>query len=338
MDPKRKDETEHLKKSWMQHDQDMLRDYLVSEVEDPRLNIQSILTRHFLVNNLFGHRYLDLESAEVCFAMALNWLAGFFKANPSSEDAQALLHALSIRADNANGIEVPFFMSQTFEGLPVSIDGFLIPNYVREALELALLEEGRPGLSEHQKKLFQRYWQKKVARCRPQKVRVLEPACGSANDYRFIDAFGIARLLQYSGFDLCEKNVANARQMFPGIDFQTGNVFELGAPDKSFDLCIVHDLFEHLSVDGMKLAISEICRVTKRALCAGFFNMAEEPQHMVQKVDDYYWNQLSMELTRKLFLEHAKQVQVIHIGTYLRTVFPDYQTHNEQAYTFVVSF
>ena len=42
-------ETERLKKSWMRYDRATLRDYLVQDVEDPRINVQSILTRHFLI-------------------------------------------------------------------------------------------------------------------------------------------------------------------------------------------------------------------------------------------------------------------------------------------------
>src|SRR5712675_3657534 len=53
MEKRLKRETAKLKKSWMQYDQAMLRDYLVEQVEDPRLNVQSILSRHFLIEGLF---------------------------------------------------------------------------------------------------------------------------------------------------------------------------------------------------------------------------------------------------------------------------------------------
>ena len=60
-------------------------------------------------------------------------------------------------------------------------------------------------------------------RKRPQRLSVLEAACGSANDYRFIEAFGLARLLDYTGFDLCEKNIFNAKQLFPMAQFNVDN-------------------------------------------------------------------------------------------------------------------
>ncbi len=50
-------ETERLAKSWMRYDRATLRGYLVEDVEDPRVNIQSILTRHFLIERLFGKQF-----------------------------------------------------------------------------------------------------------------------------------------------------------------------------------------------------------------------------------------------------------------------------------------
>jgi hypothetical protein len=338
MDPSLQAETERLKLSWSQHDPAMLRDYLVAQVEDPRLNLQSILTRHFLIHNLFGERFYDLEGAEIRFGLALNWLQKFFRENPAPEDAQAFLHALEIDSDNAEGIEVPYFLSEIFGRLPASINGSLVVNFVQQALNYASTTGGKGGVNEDGKDQFQKLWRQKLSRARPKDIRVLEPACGSANDYRFIHSYGLGRLIQYTGFDLCEANVSNARQMFPNIDFRAGNVLEIEAADKSYDLCIVHDLFEHLSIQALETAVSELCRVTKGAICAGFFNMAETKDHLVQPTENYHWNRLSMERTKRLFLRHCSGVQVLHIGTYLREGFPEVPTHNENAYTFVVKF
>ena len=48
IEPSLQEESDKLARSWMQHDAGMLRDYLVAGVEDPRLNVQSVLSRHFL--------------------------------------------------------------------------------------------------------------------------------------------------------------------------------------------------------------------------------------------------------------------------------------------------
>ena len=170
-----------------------------------------------------------------------------------------------------------------------------------------------------------------------ERLSVLEPASGSANEYRFLNAYGITAFIDYNGFDLCEKNVINARKQFPDARFETANVFEIKSPDQSFDLCFVHDLLEHLSIEGLHRAIDEICRVTRRAISIGFFQMHEGPEHIVREIDEYHWNTLSMDRIRALFQEHGLQVQVINIATFLREKFGCAYTHNGDAYTLVMT-
>jgi SAM-dependent methyltransferase len=165
---------------------------------------------------------------------------------------------------------------------------------------------------------------------------VLEAACGSANDYRRLDSCGIAPLIDYSGFDLCEKNIANARALFPKARFQTGNVFSIDAVEKSFDLLFLHDLLEHLSVQGIEVAVREVCRVTRQAMCVGFFQMHEFPEHRVRPFEDYHWNTLSMERMRNLFRQQGFEAQVIHVSTFLRQQWGCDYTHNPNAYTFIL--
>ena len=64
-------ESDKLARSWMQHDAGMLRDYLVGGVEDPRLNVQSVLSRHFLTHALTGERFAALMEQELRFAAAM---------------------------------------------------------------------------------------------------------------------------------------------------------------------------------------------------------------------------------------------------------------------------
>jgi ubiquinone/menaquinone biosynthesis C-methylase UbiE len=164
---------------------------------------------------------------------------------------------------------------------------------------------------------------------------VLEPACGSANDYRYLEACGIARLIDYTGFDLCEKNIANARTLFPQVRFKVENVFEIAAPDQSFDLTFVHDLLEHFSIAGLERAVAELCRVTRHGLCVNFFQIEEMPDHIVRPIDDYHINTLSLAKTEELFSRHGFLVQPLHIGSYLRHRIGCRETHNPHAYTFL---
>ena len=168
-------------------------------------------------------------------------------------------------------------------------------------------------------------------------ISALEPACGSANDYRFIESYGIGRLIDYTGFDLCDKNISNARGMFPDVCFEVGNVLEIKAGNTTYDYCFVHDLFEHLSTEAMEAAIAEICRVTRKGICAGFFNVHDGKRHRIQIMGGYHWNNLSVAETMAIFERHASEVQVVHVDTFLRKKFRCENTHNKGASILIVS-
>src|SRR5262249_878250 len=165
-----------------------------------------------------------------------------------------------------------------------------------------------------------------------QPLTLLEPACGSANDYRFLQSYGLSNLLDYTGFDLCPKNIANAQTLFPRTRFAVGNVFEIDAADWTFDLCLLHDLFEHLSLEGLEVAVREVCRVTRRSICVGFFQMDEISEHVVRPLDDYYWNLLSVGRLKTSFASQGFTAQVVHISTFLRQQIGCDYTHNRNAY------
>jgi SAM-dependent methyltransferase len=330
LDDRFKLETERLKKSWMRHDQATLRGYLVLDVEEPRINVQSILTRHFLIQELFGERFEDLMEQELRFALVVNWLLRLIKKSIKTDQLHAVLDALLAGEDQVEGLKIPPYISETFSAL-------VLPNYICDLLCWAPIETTETPIPEYLISTFQLIWREILANEQPQRISVLEPACGSANDYRFIEAFGIARLLDYTGFDLCDKNISNARGMFPNVCFKVGNVLEIEAESGAFDYCFVHDLFEHLSIEAMETAISEICRVTSKGICAGFFNIHNGKQHKIQVVGDYHWNKLSMAETKLIFKRHTSKVQVIHIDAFLRSKFHCEDAHNKWAYTMIIS-
>lgn len=332
-------ETQRLTRMWMRHDRDWLQGYLVADVEDPRLNIQSVLSRHGLIRALFGETHSALMAQELRFAVIMNWL--FTVAGPAHnpEEAEAILHALRHGSDNAEGLSIPRFVLQVFRSLPQENHAFCVPNYITNFLqrwhEPADHAEERSGDSLD---CFARLWRATLGTVEPHgpRLSVLEPACGSANEYRFYKAYGLDRFLDYAGFDLCEKNITNARVLAPGVEFNLGNVFEIAAPDRAYDWCVVHDLFEHLSLEGMQRAVAEVCRVTREALCIGFFQMDEIPEHIVRPIEDYFCNRLSMRRIKEAFAGHGFVGQVLHIGTFLRAELGWGETHNPFAYTFVL--
>ena len=312
----------------------MLGGYLVSGVEDPRINMQSILTRDFLLEVLFGERFAGLKSEELRFAAVMNWLLNYLQTKPIAEEITALLHALEKNAQNAEGVAIPFCVLKAFHELPRSADGVSIPNYIREVLTAYLA--GSECASA--KNLFAERWAALLTNEHAATISVIEPACGSANDYRFLKSFGIARFLNYTGFDLLAKNIENARAMFPDDSFDVGNVLGIDAKAKCFDYCIVHDLFEHLSLAAMEQAIDEICRVTRSGICIGFFQMDEISNHVVRPVDDYHMNLLSVQKVQDEFESRGGKVEAIHIETFLRIGLNCADTHNLNAYTFYVWF
>jgi SAM-dependent methyltransferase len=330
LDDRYKLETEQLKKCWMRHDGATLRNYLVRDVEDPRINVQSILTRHFLIKQLFGKRFEDLMEQELRFALVMNWLLGLLKTSIRPGRLHAILDALLAGQDHAEGLRIPPYVSETFSALA-------LPNYICDLLCWSPVETTEAPIPEYLMSTFQMIWREVLADEQPRRVSVLEPACGSANDYRFIESYGIAKLLEYTGFDLCDKNIGNARGMFPAICFKVDNVLEIKAGNSAFDYCFVHVLFEHLSIEAMEAAISEICRVTRKGICAGFFNMHKGKQHKTQLVGDYHWNKLSMAETKLIFERHASKIKVIHIDTSLRSKFHCEDAHNKGAYTLIIS-
>jgi SAM-dependent methyltransferase len=316
----------------MQHDPDLLRTYLIAGVEDPRVNVQSILSRHLLLVALFGERFNPLLEHELRFACVLNWLNEHLLPTATQEDLSAVRHALQAGGDNAEGLPIPTFVSATFAMLPAALGQATVPNYIAQALDAPTGTEPL-AISEPVLATFEQLWAKTLQDQPPSRLTVLEPACGSANDYRFLHSYGLARLLHYTGFDLCEKNVANARAMFPEASFATGNVFNIQSSDLAYDYCFVHDLFEHLSLDGMQRALAEICRVTRHGLALGFFNLHEADEHVVRPTGEYHWNTLSAPRLRTDLERLGFQAQLIHIDTFLKWRFGCDQTHNKNAYT-----
>lgn len=329
MDERFQTEVAGLKRSWMRHDRATLREYLVRDVEDPRINVQSILTRHFLIRALLGERFAAVMQQELHFALLMNWLLKLRKAPAGSCQLDGVLDALLQDRSNAGGLEIPPFLSETFAAPATA-------NYLYDLLSWAAVQTADVPISDDVMSTFQTIWRELLGREHSERISVLEPACGSANDYRFIDSYGIARLTNYAGFDLCEKNICNAEQMFPAIRFEVGNILDIDAPDKVFDYCFVHDLFEHLSIEAMELAVAEVCRVTRLGICIGFFNMHDGDEHIVKRVNDYHWNKLSLARTKALFQQQGASVDAIHIDAFLSSRFGYRSYHNPGAYTFIV--
>lgn len=335
MNEELQEETHRLELSWARHAPNMLREYLVAGVEDPRINLQSLLSRHFLIRLVSGGRHETLMHAEYRFAAAMNQVLRLGENLGEAGDVAEVVHALERGADQWEGGMLSRFLCRLWKELSSNEPPH--GNYVKVALETMDFSQGRARLSDQVLGTYQDLWHARMQAEPPKqawRLRVLEPACGSANDYRSLKAFGIAGLIDYTGFDLCAANIANARSLFPDVRFEVGNVFSIPVEDGAFDVCFLHDLFEHLSGMGIEQAVGELCRVTRQAIHAGCFNVGDLAQHHIEPYEQYHWNTLSPGHLERAFSHHGFSTRTIHIGTFLRDTLGCERTHNPNATSF----
>ncbi len=331
-------ETADLVRSWGKHDREVLRDYLVRDVEDPRINVQSVLTRHFFMERLWPGQFGQLKEHEIRFAIAANWLLGIRKdAALAARHDDILCALLAGPLKKPAGIDIPGWIGDIFASLPAEADGLEVPDYISDVLVLPPPNQpDEPPLPDHATSTFLGLFRQVLATAPAPTDRptVVEPACGSANDYRYLDNFGIAAHIEYTGFDLCEKNIANAVEMFPAGNFRAGNALDIEAGERAFEICFVHDLFEHLSIEAMAQAVAEVGRVSGRSVLAHFFQMHDEPEHLIRTQDDYHWNRLSLEKVVGLFdAAGFELVRAINVAELVAARFLGATAHNEHAWT-----
>lgn len=182
---------------------------------------------------------------------------------------------------------------------------------------------------------FGRRWQDALADRQAPPLSVLEYACGSANDYGAFADYGIARFLDYTGVDLNETNIANARRRFPDVNFRAGSILSLPEPDRSVDYVIGFDIMEHLSLPAMQHAMDTAVRICRRGLYFAFFLMDEVPNHVDNPRGDYHRNLLSAPQVRQDMARRFGTVQLIRIADMLRDNFGYAHSHTRRAYSLI---
>lgn len=280
-----------LRRWWNSARADMLDSYLVSGWQNPRINVQSILLRHFLVRRLFGAEFDSLMAAELRFAVELNEI---------------------IRTRAAE--------------LGIKVGAYLDP---RKQSAVRRVEESiRDRETE-----FAAKWHAALSGRASTPLRVLELACGSANDYRAFVEYGLDEHLDYVGVDITAKNISNARRRFPRVDFRVSDIREVNEPDGAFDYVIASDIYEHLALDSMEQALEETMRLARRGVALTFFNMADIDQHEVRPQRLYHWNRLSRRLVEERIRTRFGTVEVIAVHDWLRSEFGYEHTYNRRAVT-----
>ena len=280
-----------FERTWSRGDAEMLDRYLVSGYQNPRINLQSVLVRHFLIAKLFGPELDQLAEQEIRFAVELN-------------------EVLRLAALD----------------LGVTMGSFLDPAKHAAVRRVDQAIEGREAQ-------FEARWRSELSERVTSRLRVLEFACGSANDYRAFVACGLARHLDYTGVDLTPKNVENALRRFPDARFQVGDILALPNADASFDYVIAADIFEHLDPVQMEQALDEACRLAARGVALTFFNMSSAPDHVLQQKRAYHWNRLSAPRVEARLRRHFSTVTTIPVATWLKERFDYPHSYNRHAYT-----
>ena len=287
------DEASKLKQSWAAFSPETLEAYLVSGYQNPRINAQSIIARHFFVRQLFGSEFDALMHEELRFCVETN-------------------EAIRQRAAE----------------MGVTMGVFTNPDK-RAAVERVC------AVIADREQVFEHKWRDALAARSAEPISVFELACGSANDYRSLANYGIARFLDYTGVDLNDKNIANAKARFSDVDFEVGSILDLPYDDGSFDYVLAFDIFEHLSLSAMEQAMSEAMRLARKGLVFAFFIMTDAAEHNQRPKRSYHWNELSASKIEEMLREAFPDTQAWHIPTFLKQNFDYGHYYNKKAYTIV---
>ena len=306
-------ENERLRASWNCFPAEHLAGYLAVDEQDQRINTHSILTRALLADSLWPRTYTALINEELRFGLVMSWLLEQLK---GGVDRFQLLDDLG-RPEASPAI--PTLVRETAAWLQTP--NCPLPDYVSDALMFVSPDQPRTTLFEPALNTFQGLWAAELDGAEAAPLRVLEPACGSANDYKAIRDCGLAAHIQYSGFDISWKNIRNARVQFPGVDFFEASVLNAGLPDQSFDYLFIHDMIGHLSGEGMERAVGEIMRMVRREAWIHCYNAADIPRHEIRPFERYHRNRISIpQMTASLEREGAS-VNVVVVSDLLKSKF-----------------
>jgi SAM-dependent methyltransferase len=181
--------------------------------------------------------------------------------------------------------------------------------------------------------IFAERWRTALAGREAAPLSVLEFACGSANDYRAFDDYGIARFLDYTGIDLNDTNIDNAKRSFPDINFRVDSILSLPEADHSIDYVIGFDILEHLSPAAKRTAMDAAVRICRRGVHFAFFRMDEIPDDILKPVRKYHINTLSAPRMRDYMNERFGSTYLVNILALLKRDFGAEHSYNGRAFT-----
>jgi SAM-dependent methyltransferase len=284
-----------LTHAWVALRPEKLQDYLVASYQNPVINVQSILARHEFIRELDGEKHDALMEEELSWAVEKN------RALRRRQHDLPREHGVDFKTIKKSGK-----WQQAYDEVMSGEQPYA------GAWTKAL--QGGPDAP---------------------RLSVIEAACGSANDYRYFDSYGLAERVDYTGIDITEANIENCHTMFPGVDFRVGDAQNLPVADDSYDWAVAHDLLEHLSPSAFNRAIDELCRVSRRGVIISFFYMRDTPEHTITPRRYYHMNELSRARIEERFTRSCSEFEWVEIRPTLaeRYNFGDY--YNFRAWTMI---
>jgi ubiquinone/menaquinone biosynthesis C-methylase UbiE len=115
---------------------------------------------------------------------------------------------------------------------------------------------------------------------------VLDVGCATCNDYPYHMKYGT----QYQGRDITQRFIDRAKNRFPEIDVDYGDVLNLSFPDGSIDVVYCKDLLEHLPPKRYVKAIREMWRVAGKRVMLGFFISPQKGKTEYTTLKNRHWN------------------------------------------------
>jgi SAM-dependent methyltransferase len=208
-----------------------------------------------------------------------------------------------------------------------------IRDYIALALDYLNVEDPEQILNPIALDTFMDYWRVALPEANPLPFSVLEVACGSANDYRFLAANGLAARIAYTGLDISAKNIANARERFPETAFIAGSILQSNFQERGFDCVFAQDLLEHLSLPAMEFAVAEMARITRGELWLHLFRARAGGGHVVTPQPLYHCNTLDVQMIVAQLAAAGFDAQIIFIGPWLVEKFQLQGYYNPQSAT-----
>lgn len=95
---------------------------------------------------------------------------------------------------------------------------------------------------------------------------ILEVGCGPGDLAACLFGRPHLRPVPYVGVDVSDEEILVARSRLPGWDFRVASIYELPFADRSFDMVVACEVFEHL--DDPLAGLDEVARVCRSKLLA----------------------------------------------------------------------